>query len=82
MANIGSLNYADLGSAVVANYSMTSYADNVNPTENKYGAYSLTDPNYANYPGYTQNKNEGGILHFNSFLLFLVVLLINTYPCL
>ena len=43
----GRLNYADLGSAVIANYSMTSYVDNVNPTENKYGAYSLTDPSYA-----------------------------------
>ena len=39
------MTYADLGSAVIANFGMTSYVDNVNPTENKYGAYSLTDPN-------------------------------------
>ena len=67
----GTLNYTDLGSAVIANYSMTSYADNAKPTENKYGAYSLTDPNYGNYPGCTQNS-----------LLVLVVQLRNTYPCL
>ena len=49
------MTYADLGSAVIANFGMTSYVDNVNLTEKKYGEYSLTDPNYANY---TQNRKE------------------------
>ena len=58
------MTYADLGSAVIANFGMTSYVDNVNPTENKYGAYSLTDPNYANYPNYTQYRKGGRYFTF------------------
>ena len=42
------LRFAGLGSAVVANFSMMSDVDNANsPVKNKFGAYSLTDPNYT-----------------------------------
>ena len=57
------LKFADLGSAIVANYSMSNAVDNVKPTENKYGAYSLTDPNYQLY-GYTQNQSGGRYFTF------------------
>jgi len=57
------LNYADLGSAVVANYSMVSDVDNANPTENKWGAYNLLNPNYATY-GYSQNRSGGRYFTF------------------
>ena len=50
----------NLGSAVVANFSiaMVSDVDNANPNENKYGAYNLSNPNYNTY-GYSQNRSGG-----------------------
>ena len=50
--------FADLGSAVVANFSMVSSVNNANPTENKWGAYNLLNPNYGTY-GYSQNRSGG-----------------------
>ena len=50
--------FADLSSAVVANFSMVSDVDNANPSENKFGSYSLTGPNYTSY-GYHQNQQGG-----------------------
>ena len=53
------LKYADLGSAVIANFSMTNRADNVNPTENTFGAYRLIDCNFALYNNCL--KQKGGM---------------------
>ena len=51
------MKFADLGSAIIANQSMSNAVGNINPTENKYGAYSLTDPNFQ-LQGYIQKTEQ------------------------
>jgi len=54
------LNYPSLGGAIVANYAMGSSTDLVNPTEYKFGAYSLFNQDSGiQSTTYTQGKNAG-----------------------
>ena len=57
--------YPSLGGAVIANYAMGSSTDTTNPTESKFGAFSLFDNNVvlgSNPDSYTAGKSGGRYL--------------------
>ena len=55
-----SLKYHSLGGAIVANYTMGGETDLVNPTQYKYGAYSLWDQDAKSQSsGYVQGQSGG-----------------------
>ena len=76
------LNYPSLGSAVIANYAMGSNTDIKNPTEYKFGAYSLWNQDYnVQSTTYTQGKSGGRYYTFQLISSLFSVVLRNTYPC-
>ena len=55
--------YADLGGALLCNYCMVDSTDSDNAAEQKFGAWSLWDPNGGAYQ-YTQGKSGGKYVTF------------------
>jgi hypothetical protein len=55
--------YADLGGALLCNYCMKDSTDSDNAAEQKFGAWSLWDPNGSAYQ-YTQGKSGGKYVTF------------------
>ena len=57
--------YADLGGAVMCNYFMKDCTDTDNSAKQKFGVWSLWDPNGLAYQ-YTQEKSGGKYVAFSA----------------
>ena len=76
--------YPSPGGADIANYAMGSSVDITNPTESKFGAYSLFDNNAligSNPDSYSVGKSGGRYCTIQLSSALLVEWQINIFPC-